>query len=126
MKVTGKQVYGITDKPANRYMFDCDEMGGKTDVVSYFKHKHNITVQYPDLPCVQLGNVRNCVPMEFVWVMGGALSERGRGDVGNMGNKGNMKALAMQKSGEHNLAVGKVRPEFQQKAPRISERWLTA
>ncbi|CAE7457295.1 AGO2 [Symbiodinium natans] len=87
VKVTGKQVYGITDKPANRYMFDCDEMGGKTDVVSYFKHKHNITVQYPDLPCVQLGNVRNCVPMEFVWVMGG----------------------------EHNLAVGKVRPEFQQK-----------
>ncbi|CAE7237487.1 ago2 [Symbiodinium pilosum] len=90
VKVTGKIVYGLTDKPANRYEFDCEEMGGRVDVVSYFKHKHGISVQYPDLPCIQLGNARTCIPMEFVYVMGG----------------------------EHNLAVGKLRPEFQQEVTR--------
>eukprot|EP00439_Symbiodinium_sp_Y106_P055488 s5328_g7.t1 len=90
VKVKGKLIYGLTDKPANRYQFDCEEMGGKVDVAAYFKHKHGLTLQYPDLPCVQLGNARNCIPMEYIYVMGG----------------------------EHNLAVGKLRPEFQQEVTR--------
>lgn len=90
VKVKGKLVYGLTDKPANRYQFDCEEMGGKVDVAAYFKHKHGLTLKHPDLPCIQLGNARNCIPMEYVYVMGG----------------------------EHNLAVGKLRPEFQQEVTR--------
>ena len=39
--------------------------------MSYFKHKHGIEVRYPELPCLQLGNPGNCVPLEFVTVMGG-------------------------------------------------------
>ena len=76
MKVKGKLIYGLTDKPANRYQFDCEEMGGKVDVAAYFKHKHGLTLQYPDLPCVQLGNARNCIPMEYIYVMGGASAAR--------------------------------------------------
>ncbi|CAJ1395551.1 unnamed protein product [Effrenium voratum] len=91
VKVSGKKIDGITDKPANRVEFDCAEMGDrKVNVVDYFWHKHNIRVQYPELPCIQLGNPRNCIPMEFVYVMGG----------------------------EHNLAVGRLRPEFQQEVTR--------
>jgi len=91
-KVKGKvkQVHGVTDKPANRYQFDCEEMGGKVDVAAYFKHKHNIDLKYPELPCIQLGNSRNCIPMEFVFVMGG----------------------------EHNLAGRKLLPELQQEVTR--------
>ena len=110
MKVTGKIVYGLTDKPANRYEFDCEEMGGRVDVVSYFKHKHGISVQYPDLPCIQLGNARTCIPMEFVYVMGGALHRR----VVHDEHITCVQGFSLQ--GEHNLAVGKLRPEFQQEA----------
>ncbi|CAE7263081.1 AGO14 [Symbiodinium natans] len=90
VKVSNKVVYGVSDKPANRQEFDCEEMGGKVNVVQYFKHKHGIDVWYPDLPCIQLGSARNCIPMEFVTVLGG----------------------------EHNLAVGKLRPEFQVEVTR--------
>ena len=44
----------------------------EVNVVQYFKHKHGIDVWYPDLPCIQLGSARNCIPMEFVTVLGGA------------------------------------------------------
>lgn len=48
-----------------------ERFGLQADVVSYFKHKHGIEVRYPELPCLQLGNPGNCVPLEFVTVMGG-------------------------------------------------------
>ncbi|CAE6967225.1 ago3 [Symbiodinium sp. CCMP2456] len=65
-------------------------MGGHVDVAAYFRHKHNIDLKYPELPCIQLGNARTCIPMEFVVVMGG----------------------------EHNLASGRPLPEFQQEVTR--------
>ena len=78
--MSGKKIDGITDKPANRVEFDCAEMGDrKVNVVDYFWHKHNIRVQYPELPCIQLGNPRNCIPMEFVYVMGGLMDCVSRG-----------------------------------------------
>ena len=43
----------------------------QVNVVQYFKHKHGIDCQYPELPCLQLGNARTCIPMEFVTVLGG-------------------------------------------------------
>ena len=92
-----KKVYGLTDKPANAYYFDCEEMGGKVTVEQYFRHKHGLRLEHPDLPCVQVGSATNCVPMEYVYVMGG----------------------------EHNLEVGKLRQDFQQEVPVLfSALWL--
>eukprot|EP00913_Durusdinium_trenchii_P011070 g10392.t1 len=88
VKIKGKRIFGTTDRPANKVTFDCEEMGGKTNVVDYFMHKHNVRVKYPNLPCIQLGTAHNCIPFEFVHVLGG----------------------------EHNLEVGKLKAEFQQEA----------
>ena len=85
IKMKNKKVYGLTEKPASAYYFDCKEMGGKVTVEEYFLHKHGLRLEYPHLPCVQVGTATNCVPMEYVYVMGG----------------------------EHNLEVGKLRQDFQ-------------
>ncbi|CAK9040984.1 unnamed protein product [Durusdinium trenchii] len=90
VKIKGKRIFGTTDRPANKVTFDCEEMGGKTNVVDYFMHKHNVRVKYPNLPCIQLGTAHNCIPFEFVHVLGG----------------------------EHNLEVGKLKAEFQQEVTR--------
>lgn len=87
---TGKKVVGITERPANRQEFDCEEMGGKVNVVQYYQHKYGVTVRYPNLPCLELGKPGNCYPLEFVTVLGG----------------------------EHNLEVGKLKAEFQQEVTR--------
>eukprot|EP00435_Cladocopium_sp_Y103_P023345 s435_g5.t1 len=87
---TGKKVVGITERPANRQEFDCEEMGGRVNVVQYYQHKYGVTVRYPNLPCLELGKPGNCYPLEFVTVLGG----------------------------EHNLEVGKLKAEFQQEVTR--------
>ena len=78
IKIKNKKVYGLTDKPAKDYGFECEEMGGKVTVEQYFQHKHGLRLKYPDLPCVQVGTATNCVPMEYVYVMGGLLVKLSR------------------------------------------------
>ena len=57
--------------------------------MAYFKHKHNIQVRYPELPCLQLGNPGNCIPLEFVSVMGGwGISTDGMGSGEQQESKG--------------------------------------
>ena len=50
--------------PANKETFECD--GAQITVQRYFESKYNITLKYPHLPCVWVGNPekKNLVPME--------------------------------------------------------------
>uniref|UniRef100_A0A7S0ASA9 Piwi domain-containing protein n=1 Tax=Pyrodinium bahamense TaxID=73915 RepID=A0A7S0ASA9_9DINO len=57
----------------------------KISVADYFKNKWGKELWCPGLPCLELNKRGNCVPIELVRVLGG----------------------------EHNLMVGKLRPEYQ-------------
>ncbi|CAE8706965.1 unnamed protein product, partial [Polarella glacialis] len=79
-------IYGITEQPADRLRFECKEEGGQITVADYFQRKYQITLKRPFLPCLQLGNAMNCVPMELVTILGG----------------------------EHNISAGRLHPDYQQ------------
>ncbi len=64
-----QRVSGLSSSSAKNEIFDCD--GKKVSVSQYFKEKHNITLQYPDLPCLKLGNNGACIPMELCEIMDG-------------------------------------------------------
>ena len=64
-----QKVSGLSSASAKNEIFDCD--GKKVSVFEYFKDKHKITLQYPDLPCLKLGKNGACIPMELCNIMEG-------------------------------------------------------
>lgn len=73
----------VSDCPASQDMFDHAEWGN-ISVEMYFKKHYDITLQYPQLPCLHVGRIGNRMPMELCTVLGG----------------------------EHNLLVGKLHPDY--------------
>ena len=64
-----QKVSSVSTVPARNEMFDCD--GTQISVFEYFKKKYNITLQYPDLPCLKLGQNAACIPLELCNIMDG-------------------------------------------------------
>ncbi|CAB4013409.1 argonaute-2 isoform X1 [Paramuricea clavata] len=64
-----QRVAGLSTESAKKKIFDCD--GKSVSVFEYFKERHNITLLYPDLPCLKLGNNGACIPMELCNIMEG-------------------------------------------------------
>ena len=60
---------GLSFKSAKDETFDCE--GRKVSVLNYFKDKYNITLQYPDLPCIKIGQKGNLIPIELCRVVDG-------------------------------------------------------
>jgi len=67
--------------PANKETFDCD--GAKVTVQQYFESKYNISLQYPNLPCVWVGSreKKNLVPMEICFIAEGQEYRRKLSDI---------------------------------------------
>jgi len=76
-------VLGISDRPADRLQFE--HADGWMTVAKYFAEYKKRKLECPGLPCLELGKRGNWVPLELVTVLGG----------------------------EHNLEVGKLRPDYQ-------------
>jgi eukaryotic translation initiation factor 2C len=60
---------GLSFKSAKDETFDCE--GRKVSVLNYFKDKYKITLQYPDLPCIKIGQKGNLIPIELCRVVDG-------------------------------------------------------
>ncbi|CAB4010097.1 argonaute-2 isoform X1 [Paramuricea clavata] len=60
---------GLSFKSAKDETFDCE--GRKVSVLNYFKDQYNITLQYPDLPCIKIGQKGNLIPIELCRVVDG-------------------------------------------------------
>lgn len=69
--VKGKQrVSGLSDKSSKEEKFPLED-GKMISVFDYFKSKYNITLRYPDLPCLKVGQRGNLIPMELCNIMQG-------------------------------------------------------
>ncbi|OQR82053.1 Argonaute2 (AGO2), partial [Thraustotheca clavata] len=66
------RVNGLSPKSARDTFFE-DENGKKMSVVQYFKSQYGITLQYPDLPCLHVGNPQGKIyyPIEVCATMEG-------------------------------------------------------
>ena len=58
------KVKGLDRKSPSEYKFDCD--GKEITIAQYFKNKYGHTLQYPKLPCLDVGtkDKPNLVPIE--------------------------------------------------------------
>ncbi|KAF9260685.1 Piwi-domain-containing protein [Marasmius fiardii PR-910] len=60
-----KTVKGLSSKLPSEYHFDCEELGGRVSVQTYFDRKYHIKLRYPDLPLVDVGGQKsNYLPPE--------------------------------------------------------------
>lgn len=57
-------------KSSKEETFPLDD-GKMISVFDYFKSKYNITLRYPDLPCLKIGQKGSLIPMELCNVMQG-------------------------------------------------------
>ncbi|KAF5384150.1 hypothetical protein D9615_003264 [Tricholomella constricta] len=65
-----KTVKALTNVNARQYSFDAADLGGKVSVETYFKRKYKITLQYPDLPLVDVGGLKtNYLPAEVCEIL---------------------------------------------------------
>ena len=65
-----QRVSGVSANSARNETFECE--GAQVSVFDYFKRKYNSTLQYPDLPCLKLGqNASSCIPLELCSIMKG-------------------------------------------------------
>jgi len=78
-------VVGVTRESARQRKFFLHEENREITVEEYFKKKHGVTLQCPELPCLSLNKREDYTPIELVTVLGG----------------------------EHNILVGKLRPDYQ-------------
>lgn len=85
-------VVGVTQQPANWQSFWYEQEHRTVSVEEYFKIRWGKDLSCPGLPCLQLNKKDNCVPLELVTVLGA----------------------------EHNLEVGKLRPEYQSDVSRLT------
>merc|ERR1719492_361865 len=84
-------VVGVTMRPASRENFWYELEGRSVSVAYYFKTRWGKDLWCPGLPCLELNKRGNCVPLELVTVLGA----------------------------EHNLEVGKLRPDYQSDVSRM-------
>ena len=64
-----QKVSGLSRNSSKKELFDCE--GTQTSVFDYFKAKYGITLKYPELPCLKLGQKGNCVPIELCNIVQG-------------------------------------------------------
>lgn len=60
---------GLSTKSAREETFDCE--GRKVTVMNYFREKYNVNLNYPDLPCIKIGQKGSLIPMELCLVAKG-------------------------------------------------------
>ena len=60
---------GLSFKSAREETFDCE--GRRVSVVDYFREKYGKQLQYPELPCVKIGQKGSLIPMELCRVIDG-------------------------------------------------------
>ena len=65
-----QRVTGFSDSSAKESKFALED-GKKISVFDYFKTQYNITLKYPDLPCLKVGAKGNLLPMELCNIVQG-------------------------------------------------------
>ena len=65
-----QKVTGLSFKSCKEEEFPLDD-GKMTSVFDYFKSKYNITLRYPDLPCLKIGRQGSLIPMELCNIVRG-------------------------------------------------------
>lgn len=68
-------VNAISLKNANQITFDAGETG-ETTVSEYFRRRYNITLRFPNLPCIQVGTKNSFLPLELCRVADGQYYRR--------------------------------------------------
>ncbi|XP_022809864.1 protein argonaute-2-like [Stylophora pistillata] len=68
------RVWGVSAKSAERMQFDVTDEGTgrtyKTTVAEYFKDRHKVTLRYPHLPCLRVGQKKGTyLPLEVCTVI---------------------------------------------------------
>ncbi|KAG7095760.1 hypothetical protein E1B28_006465 [Marasmius oreades] len=65
-----KTVKGASSKTPSQHQFDCQELGGRVSVETYFLRKYNIKLRYPTLPLVDVGGQKsNLLPPEVCEIL---------------------------------------------------------
>ncbi|KAF4579495.1 hypothetical protein EYR40_000331 [Pleurotus pulmonarius] len=65
-----KTVKKLSNKTARTHIFDCEDLGGKVSVEEYFLQKHQIKLQYPDMPLVDVGGQKSVLlPPELCTIL---------------------------------------------------------
>ena len=65
-----QKVTGFSMKSSKEETFPLDD-GKMTSVFDYFRSKYNITLRYPDLPCLKIGGKGSLIPMELCNIVQG-------------------------------------------------------
>ncbi|XP_048228381.1 protein argonaute PNH1 isoform X2 [Ricinus communis] len=73
------RISGLTTQPTRELIFPLDEHMNMKSVVEYFQEMYDYTIQYPHLPCLQVGNQRkvNYLPMEACKIVRGQRYTKG-------------------------------------------------
>ncbi|KAK1259791.1 Protein argonaute PNH1 [Acorus gramineus] len=67
------RISGITSQPTRELIFPVDDQMNMKSVVEYFQEVYGFTIQYPHLPCLQVGNQKkaNYLPLEACKIVEG-------------------------------------------------------
>ncbi|XAR66951.1 hypothetical protein NMG60_11013346 [Bertholletia excelsa] len=67
------RISGLTSQPTRELIFPVDEEKNMKSVVEYFQEVYGFTIQYPHLPCLQVGSPKkvNYLPMEACKIVEG-------------------------------------------------------
>ncbi|XP_019192368.1 PREDICTED: protein argonaute PNH1-like [Ipomoea nil] len=67
------RISGLTSQPTRELIFPVDEEKNMKSVIEYFQEMYGYTIQYPHLPCLQVGSQRkvNYLPMEACKIVEG-------------------------------------------------------
>ncbi|KAJ9140921.1 hypothetical protein P3X46_031512 [Hevea brasiliensis] len=73
------RISGLTTQPTRELIFPLDGHMNMKSVVEYFQEMYGYTIQYPHLPCLQVGNQRkvNYLPMEACKIVEGQRYTKG-------------------------------------------------
>ncbi|XP_043806724.1 protein argonaute PNH1 isoform X2 [Manihot esculenta] len=73
------RISGLTTQPTRELIFPLDGHMNMKSVVEYFQEMYGYTIQYPHLPCLQVGNQRkvNYLPMEACKIVQGQRYTKG-------------------------------------------------
>lgn len=67
------RISGLSSQPTRELIFPVDEQMNMKSVIEYFQEVYGYTIQYPHLPCLQVGNQKkvNYLPMEACKIVQG-------------------------------------------------------
>ncbi|KAH7511864.1 hypothetical protein FEM48_Zijuj12G0027900 [Ziziphus jujuba var. spinosa] len=73
------RISGLTSQPTSELLFPVDDQMNMKSVVDYFQEVYGYTIQYPHLPCLQVGNQKkvNYLPMEACKIVEGQRYTKG-------------------------------------------------